>query len=153
MHRTTPATVGWVHGCGAQDPKIQLIWKERKKVVQSCLTHCKPLDYRVHGILQASILEWVAFLFYRGSSQPKDWTQVSHIEGGFFTSWATREAQLIWRPTIKYMQILTTWKIGAPNLHVVQRSTVFSSFNEKTWTLKNNTLNVTQIKSDKANKW
>ena len=35
----------------------------------------------------------VAFPFSRGSSQPRDQTQVSHIAGGFFTSWATREAQ------------------------------------------------------------
>ena len=41
-------------------------------------------------ILQVTILEWVAFPFSRGSSQPRDWTQVFHIAGGFFTSWATR---------------------------------------------------------------
>ena len=46
--------------------------------------------------LQASILEWVAFPFSRGSSQPRDRTQVSRIAGGFFTSWATREAQEYW---------------------------------------------------------
>ena len=46
------------------------------KVAQSCLT----------------ILEWVAVPFSRGSSQPRDWTQVSCIADGFFTSWATREA-------------------------------------------------------------
>ena len=40
--------------------------------------------YTVHGILQARILEWVAFLFSRGSSQPRDQTQVSRIVGGFF---------------------------------------------------------------------
>ena len=45
-----------------------------------------------HGILQARILEWVAIPFSRGSSQLRGWTQVSHIAGGFFTSWATREA-------------------------------------------------------------
>ena len=45
----------------------------------------------VHGILQARILEWVAFPFSRGSSQPRDLTQVSHIAGWFFTSWATKE--------------------------------------------------------------
>ena len=50
------------------------------------------VDYIVHGILQARILEWVAFSFSRGSSQPRDWTQVSHIAGRVFTSWATREA-------------------------------------------------------------
>ena len=54
------------------------------------------MDYTVHGILQARILEWVTFPFYRGSSQPRDWSQVSHIAGGFFTSWATREAQEYW---------------------------------------------------------
>ena len=49
------------------------------------------MDYTVHGILQARILEWVAFPFSRGSSQPRDRTQVSCIAGGFFTSWAMRE--------------------------------------------------------------
>ena len=51
------------------------------------------MDPTVHGILQVSILEWVAFPFSRGSSHPRDQTQVSCIEGRFFTSWATREAQ------------------------------------------------------------
>ena len=50
-----------------------------------------PMDYQSE-ILQARILEWVAFPFSRGSSQPRDWTQVSCIAGGFFTSWATGEA-------------------------------------------------------------
>ena len=44
------------------------------------------MDYIVHGILQARTLEWVAFPFSMGSSQPKDQTQVSHIVGGFFTN-------------------------------------------------------------------
>ena len=56
------------------------------KVTQSCLTLCDPMDYTVLGILQARILEWVAFPFSRGPSQPRDQTQVSHIAGGFFTS-------------------------------------------------------------------
>ena len=51
------------------------------------------MNYTVHGILQARILEWVAFPFSRGASQPRDQTQASRIAGGFFTSWATREAQ------------------------------------------------------------
>ena len=49
--------------------------------------------HTVHGILQARILEWVAFPFSRGSPQPRDQTQVSPIKGRFFTSWATREVQ------------------------------------------------------------
>ena len=56
------------------------------KVAQSCPTLFDPMDYTVHGILQARILEWVAYLFSRGSSQPRDRTQVSHIAGRFFTS-------------------------------------------------------------------
>ena len=59
------------------------------KVAQSCLTLCNLMECIVHGILQARILEWVAFPFSRGSSQPRDRTQVSHIADGFFTSWAT----------------------------------------------------------------
>ena len=54
------------------------------------------MAYTVHGLLQARILEQVAFPFSRGSSQPRDQTQVSHIAGGFFTSWATKEAQDHW---------------------------------------------------------
>ena len=61
------------------------------KVAQSCPTLCDPMDYTVHGILQARILAWVAFPFSRGSSQSRDQTQVSRIAGRFFTSWATRE--------------------------------------------------------------
>ena len=44
------------------------------------------LWYTIHGILQARILEWAAFPFSRGSSQPRDQTQVSCIAGGFFTN-------------------------------------------------------------------
>ena len=42
------------------------------KVAQSCLTLCDPMDYIIHGILQARILEWVTFPGSRGSSQPRD---------------------------------------------------------------------------------
>ena len=73
-------------------PESESEWK----VTQSCMTLCNALDCIVHGILQAWILEWVAVPFSRGSFQSRDWTQVSHISGGFFTSWATREAQEYW---------------------------------------------------------
>ena len=52
------------------------------------------MDYTVREILQTRIPEWVAFPFSGVSSPPRDQTQVSHIAGRFFTSWATREAQL-----------------------------------------------------------
>ena len=67
-------------------------------VAKSCLTPGDPMDWglpgsSVHGILQAGILEWVAFLFSKGSSQLRDWTRVSCLTGRFFTYWAIREAQ------------------------------------------------------------
>ena len=62
------------------------------KVTQSCPILCDPMNYTVHGILQVRILETGAFPFSRGSSQPRDRTQVSHTAGRFFTSRATREA-------------------------------------------------------------
>ena len=56
------------------------------KVAQSCRTLCDPKDYTVHGILQARIQKWVSFTFSRGSSEPRDQTQVFLIAGGFFNS-------------------------------------------------------------------
>ena len=56
------------------------------KVPQLCLTLCNPMDYTVQRILQARILEWVAFPSSRGSSQPRDGTQVSRISGYVFIS-------------------------------------------------------------------
>ena len=61
--------------------------------VESCdPMDCSPPGSSVHGILQAGILQWVAMPSSRGSSRPRDRTQVSHIAGGFFTVWATRKA-------------------------------------------------------------
>ena len=65
----------------------------------SCTTLCDPMEcspqgFFVHGILLAGVLEWVAMPFSRGTSQPRDWTQVSCIAGRFFTIWATREAPI-----------------------------------------------------------
>ena len=58
---------------------------------------CSPPDSSVQGILLARVLEWVAISFSRGYSQPRDWTHISCIAGGFFTVWATREAPSIFR--------------------------------------------------------
>ena len=63
------------------------------------------MDYTVHGILQARILEQVAFPFSRGSSQPRDRTQVSHIAGRFFTNWATREVEDIKKKWQEYTKL------------------------------------------------
>ena len=67
---------------------------------------CSRPDSSVHEILQARILEWVAIPSSRGSSHPKDRTQVYRIAGGFFTVWATRKDETLepqrcnyWAPT------------------------------------------------------
>ena len=71
--------------------------ESENEVSQSCPTLCDPMDCSlpgssIHGILQATVLEWVAISFSRGSSWPRDRTQVSHIAGRHFNLWATREA-------------------------------------------------------------
>ena len=70
--------------------------KVKVKVAQSYPTLCNLMDYTVHGILQARILEWIAFPFSRASSQLRDQTQGSHIAGVFFTSRATGKVQEYW---------------------------------------------------------
>ena len=65
---------------------FRVLYEVSVKVAQSCPTLCDPMDCIVHGMLQARMLEWVAFPFSRGSSQPRDQTQVSRIAGRFFTS-------------------------------------------------------------------
>ena len=67
------------------------------EVAQSCPTLCDPMDCSppgssVHGILHARVLEWGAISFSRGSSRPRDGTQVSCIAGRWFNIWGTREA-------------------------------------------------------------
>ena len=114
-------------------------WHEKMKWKSLSLTVCNPMDSTVHGIHQARILEWVAFPFSRGSSQPRDWTQVSYIGGEFFISWATREAHFMayrwgnserlyflglqnhyrwWLQTWNY-KILVPWKKSYDNLDKV----------------------------------
>ena len=65
-------------------------FKLQKSESESCSVMFNSLW--VHGILQERILDWVAFPFSRGSSQPGGQTQVSHIAGGFFTKWAIKKA-------------------------------------------------------------
>ena len=90
-------------------------WNENEmKVTQPCPTLCDPTDSIVHGILQARILEWVAFPFSRGSSQPRDWTQVFHTVGRFFTGWATREVHEVKVKLLSRVQFFATPSYQAP---------------------------------------
>ena len=66
---------------------VKYQWK-KVKVTLSCLTLCNPMDYTVQGILQARILEWVAYPFSSRSSWPRNWTGVSCIAGRIVTNWA-----------------------------------------------------------------
>ena len=73
-------------------------------VAQSSPTFCDPVDCSppgssVHGILQERILEWTAIPFSRGSSQPRDQTQVSCIAGRLFTIWATGKSCIAFMAT------------------------------------------------------
>ena len=77
-YRCLLARLGWA--CSGREGR------QKVTVAQSCGTLCDLTDYTAHGILQARTLEWVAFAFSRGSSQPRGGTQVSRVAGGFFTS-------------------------------------------------------------------
>ena len=68
--------------------------ESESEVAQSRPTLCDPMDRSlsgssVHGIFQARVLEWIPVSFSRGSSQPRNRTQVSRITGRRFTVWAT----------------------------------------------------------------
>ena len=71
---------------------ISKSWRKKEsEVAQSCLTLCDLVDCSlpgssVHGILQARVLERVAISFSRGSSQPRDWTQVSALQANALPS-------------------------------------------------------------------
>ena len=72
----------------------------KSEVTQPCANLCNPMDCSlpgsyVHGIFQASVLEWVAISFSRGFSQPRDRTWVSCTASRFFNEWATREAHFL----------------------------------------------------------
>ena len=68
-----------------------------------------PKSYRVDGILQAGILEWLADPFFRGSSQPRDQTQVSCIAGGFFIQ-LSQKTTLVRASPIFCVCVFPSWK-------------------------------------------
>ena len=80
----------WTHVSCIVKVKVESLSSVQLFATPWTVTHQAPLSM---GILQARILEWVAMPFSRGSSQPRDQTQVSHIASRYFTTWATREAQ------------------------------------------------------------
>ena len=91
------ALTGWFFTSAWKAPIVSAVLY---LIVQSCPTLCIPVElmdcsllgFPVYEILQARVLEWVIMPSSGGSSQPRGWTQVSLVAGGFFTSWVTREA-------------------------------------------------------------
>ena len=78
----------WTSSCTFhKNPEVKWKW-----VAQLCPTLCDPMDYTVLGGFSGQNTGVGSLPLPRGSSQPRDWAQVSHIAGGFYTSWATREA-------------------------------------------------------------
>ena len=61
------------------------------------LPHCKWILYQLSHKRSPRILEWVAYPFSSGSSWPRNWTRVSCIVAGFFTNWAMRDRDKLWK--------------------------------------------------------
>ena len=101
-----------------------------------CNSNCN--NYTIHGILQARILEWVAFLFSRGSSQPRDQTQVYCVAGRHFTSWVTKEALFGRKTMTKVDRVFSVFKSKDINADkgLYSQSFIFSSSHIKSWTIK-----------------
>ena len=82
---------GGLQSVGSQRVRHNLVTeKSESEVAQLCPTLCDPMDCSlpgssVHGVSQAIVLEWIAISFSRGSSQPRDQTQVSRIADRRFT--------------------------------------------------------------------
>ena len=89
-----------------------LLQESESEVAQLCATLCDPMDgsppgSSVHGIFRATVLEWVAVSFSRGSSRPRDWTQVYRVIGIHFSIWATTEAELLQKCRLKLIGIIS----------------------------------------------
>ena len=106
-------------------PFAVTVVKVKMSVAQLCLTLCDPVDCSppgpsVHGILQARILEWVALSSSRGSSWPRNPTQVSHIAGRFFIIWATREDLMVERVFFFFKDLFWSGPFLKPVLNFLQ---------------------------------
>ena len=112
--RSIPWMTAWMPRMEGGRGLSELLWQcEREhehEVVQSYPTLCDPMDYNlpgfsVHGVFQATVLEWIAISFSKGSSQPRDRTQVSRIIDRRFTVWATREVWVAWKLKAKVLVV------------------------------------------------
>ena len=81
-----------VRHCLRSTANVRVCVLSHSVVSDSDTVGCSLPSPSVYGTLQAKILQWVAIPFSRGSSQPRDWTQVSFTAGRFFIIWTTRVA-------------------------------------------------------------
>ena len=95
--------------------------------------HCRQILYHLSHQGSPWILEWVAYPFSRRSSLPRNWTGVSCMAGGFFTSWATRDAL-----TYVYIHVLKSKDITVPTKVCIVKAKVFpgATYGCKSWTIK-----------------
>ena len=104
--------------------RVKWKWSE---VAQLCVTLCDPMDCSlpgssIHGIFQASVLEWVAISFSKESSRPRDETQVSCIVGRRFTVWARKGHKVgVWINLPNHYQTLPTGCIQCHSLFLTSR--------------------------------
>ena len=76
--------------------------------------HCRWILYHLSHQGRPEIPEWVAYPFSRGSSQPRNWTRVSCIAGGFFTHWAIRKVDKLFQDCIVWLFWLCAWLCCSP---------------------------------------
>ena len=105
-----------------------ITWKRKWKSLSLIL--CDPMEYTIHGIFQARILEWVAFPFAGGSSQPRDWTQVQILyqlshKGSPLYCWSLYKWEAIYKMS---STILGKWQI----VHIWSLFVSFSTPSSKT---------------------
>ena len=75
------------------------------------LLHCRQILYQLSHKGSPRILEWVAYPFSSRSSQPRNWTGISCIAGGFFTNWAIREHNTIYPYFLYSLAMVFHWTV------------------------------------------
>jgi len=120
-------------------------------IAQSCLTLCNPWTTlpvsSVHGILQARILEWVAISFSRGTSWPRDQTQVCCIAGTSFTISVTKKAPIYSIVSLNYELFGEIFYVYNLYMEVTHFNTCFNGYYAKDSAGKKSTCNVGELGS------
>ena len=97
------------------------------------LLHCRRILYQLSHQGSLRILKQVSYPFSRGSSQPRNWTRLFWMAGGFFTNWAIREAHGILHSTKKKWAI-KTWTMMKTEMHITQWKTHLKRLDFKSMT-------------------